>query len=295
MLHSLLGNKTSPIALDIGRDGIKMLQMRRVGATIRVGACGRWQFPPETPEDPAQRRELTVAAVRDLLRRQGFQGRRVVSALSCDQAQVKNVRIAQTPGMDLDQAVWQEAHARFNFDLAPDRLRYINAGQIRQGGEMRHEIIMFAVRPETIQAHLADLRAMKLLAEYIDMEPVALFRGFERFLQRTSDETAVSVLVDIGRGATRVVVGRGRKIIFIKSLDIGGQKLNDAVAGHLGISPAEAAELRLRIMQDHCWEAPAPAGESPTDPTGVGWSVRDGLRAGRGAREDDHEQHRLSA
>ena len=282
-----------PIALDIGADGVKMLQMRRAGGTLRVSACGRWRFPESAGQDPQKRHDLAAAAVRQMLGRNGFRGGRVVSALSCTEVQIKNVRLPHRPARELDEAVWWEANERFGFDLATDRVRYLNAGQVRQGTEMRDEIIMFAAPAEVIEAHLSLLNAMGLRPEHIDVTAIALFRGFERFLKRSSDETAVTVLVDIGRSATRVVVARGRNIIFVKSIGIGGQKLNEAVAAQLDITPDEACELRMRTMWDGGTDvqpasgqpgppatADEPAAEGSADGTEpVDWTVRDALRS----------------
>lgn len=293
-IRSILScGETWPIALDIGADGVKMFQMRRAGAMIRVSACGRWRFPESAGQDPQKRRDLVVAAVRRMLVRNGFRGRRVVSALSCTEVQIKNVRLPHRPARELEEAVWWEANERFGFDLAVDRVRYLNAGQVRQGAEMRDEIIIFAAPAEVIEAHLSLLDAMGLRPGHIDVTAIALFRGVERFLKRSSDETAVTVLVDIGRSATRVVVARGRSIIFVKSIGIGGQKLNEAVAGQLGITPDEACELRMRTMREHGTDLrpasgdkrpPATAGEpaaegSADGPEGVDWTVRDALRS----------------
>jgi len=278
MINGFLRNKIWPIALDIGADGVKMLQMRQVGPTVRVSASGRWRMPISGDPDPERVREQLIEAVREMLRGTSVRGRRVVSSLSCDQVQIKNIRLPHMSGNELDQAVWSEARQRFNFDVAPDRVRYINAGQVRQGTEMRDEIIMLAVSGEVIESHLSMLDAMGLTPERISVTPVAMFHGYERFLKRKSDEEAVAVLVDMGRSGTRVVVARGRNIIFIKSIDIGGRKLDEAVAGQLGISEEEASELRMRIMQERAF--PSDDGQGTDAQTqGVDLSVRDGLRA----------------
>ncbi len=294
MFQFLSRNSSWPIALDLGSDSIKMLQMKRVGSLVRVQACGRWRYP-EGASDPRQRQEMAVNAVRDMLRHGGFTGRNVITALSCETLRVKNVRLPHGTAAELDEAVMEEAQERFGFEIAPDRLCYLNAGQVRQGAETRDEIIMMAVPKPAIEEHLAMLTGMGLRPEHIDAEPVALFHSFERFLRRRADEQAVSVVVDIGSRGTRVIVARGREIVFIKNIEIGGRKFTEAVARQLTIPITEAIELRARMV--HKLSEPAAASGSGTAPIGevpaavgetasiiggrgtVDWTIYDAVRA----------------
>jgi len=269
--------------MDLGSHSIKMLQMKRVGSIVRVFASGRWRYPQQVRDDPTQRREGAVAAVRQMLRSGGFVGRGVVTALSCNDMVIKNMRLPSMPSDQMDHAIRWEAKDRFGFDVAPDQLNCLHAGQVRHGSESREEVIMMAVPREVIDAHLAMLSEMGLTPEHIDAEPVALFRTFERHLRRRSDEQSVSVIVDIGYASTRVIVARGRQIVFVKSIDVGGAKLNAAVSKQLGIPLQEAEELRMRVMG----KTPAPTDEEApsTDPQvrpqrdTVDWTLHDAVRA----------------
>lgn len=276
-------NKRWPIALDIGADSIKMLQLHQPGGDLAARACGRWQFPLSAAGDPAQRRELAVSAVRDMLRKCNFSGRRAVSALSCRELGIKNVRLPHMSQGELDDAVQWEAKDRFGFDVAPDRLRYLNAGQVRSGTEVNDEIIMLAIPDQAIAEHLSLLEAMGLQPEHIAAEPAAVFRMAQRFLRRRADEDAVSVIVDIGAGGTRVVVARGRRIMFLKNIDIGGQAFSEAVADQLNINIADAGDLRAQIMQEHARRLGGRRKsdhdeETSTSRNEVDWTVHDAVR-----------------
>ena len=275
--------KRWPIGLDIGADSIRMLQFCQRGGRTRVRAAERWHFPAPGDQDPAQRKEMAIAAITDMLKRGRFRGRRVVSALRCDELNIKNIRLPRMQVDELKQAVQWEAKERFGFDVAPDQLNCLNAGQIRQGTETRDEIIMLAVTSEVIENHVDLLRQVSLVPEAIDAEPVALFRSFERYLRRTADEECVTVIVDIGHSATRVIVARGRRIVFIKNIDIGGRRFTDAVAGQLNLTYGEAHDLRLRKMREH--EQSPGASEFGQDVaphererSSLEWSIHDAVR-----------------
>lgn len=289
MFKFLVANKPSPIALDLGAGGIRMMQLKKIGGRLCALASGRWRFPLALASwkcaDLQQRRSAAVQAVREMLKTSEFKGRRVVSSISTSLLHIKNVRLPHMEGKELHQAVLWEAKERFGFEVKSDQMSYINAGPVRQGNETRDEIIMVAISPQAIEEHLSLLEEAGLRPDHIDAEPIAMFRSFERFLRRSEDEQAVSVVMDIGLSGSSVVVARGRQILFIKSIDIGGRRLNEAVASQLSLSYDEACELRLRCIRDNmdrCVAKPAdPMGrgcEMRVDPNNVNWTIHDALR-----------------
>jgi len=273
MLGFLTRNRYWPIALDIGTESIRMLQLHRVGNIISVNACSQWQFPRSASQDVQQRRQLMVPAVREMFRSAPFKGRRVVSALSCDQVTIKNVRLPHMPEHEMAEAIKWEAKERFGYDPQRDQIAFLNAGQVRSGNETRDELIILTVPQQETAAHLEMLNAMGLLPEHIEVQPMAMFRVFERWLRRRADEQAVSVIADIGRSATRVIVARGRDIVFIKSIDIGGEKFSESVARQLGLELVEADELRLKSIREHGDKPHEEGREADLD-----WTLHDAIR-----------------
>jgi type IV pilus assembly protein PilM len=278
MLGYLLGRRRWPIALDIGTDSMRMLQMHSVGGATAVRACGRWRLPASAPREGESWRQLVTAAARDLLANGNFRGNRVISALSCSQLKIKNVRLPAMSPEELDQTVQWEARERFGCDFAPDQLHFLRAGQVRQGSDSNQEVILIGAPGDVVEAHLSLLEEIGLRPEHIEAEPVAMFRPYERLLRRRADEDAITVVVDLGYSATRVVVAQGRRIVLIKRIDVGGKKLTEAVAKQLGLPFEEACELREQISR----EPPGAEGEeSPAarpDPNSVSWTVLDALR-----------------
>jgi type IV pilus assembly protein PilM len=290
-VFDFLRSRYGPIALDLGADSVKMLQMKRSGATVRVTACAKWRVPESVRHDPDQRKGATVAAVRDMLAKGNFRGRSVLSALSCADLSIKSIRLPSMSPAELAKAVHAEAGERFGFEVAPDQVCYLHAGQVRQGSETREEIVLMAAPREVIEGHISLMGEMGLRVQHIDPEPLALFRVFERFLRRRSDEQVVTVVVDIGYRATRVLVSRGRQIVFVKNIDLGGARLNEVVAKQLNVPVSEAVDLRMRMVRQKAEDgraAPEAAASQPAAPAAspaqggagrsVDWTLYDAIR-----------------
>jgi type IV pilus assembly protein PilM len=127
---------------------------------------------------------------------------------------------------------------------------YMVAGSVRQGDEIKNELILFATDNETIKEHIATLEQADLRPVAIDTIPCALFRSFERSLRRQEDRDRTSVFVNVGSYFTTVVFGRGGEISFIKQIQIGGQKFTHEIATKLGINVAEAEVLQEALRVD---------------------------------------------
>jgi type IV pilus assembly protein PilM len=241
-----------PIGLDIGHDGIKMLQVELVAEpanTLSVIAAARSVFPAEVRNDHGLRMASSVDLIRRTLRQQPFNGREVVATLPREIVHVKNLRIPQMPAAEIEQAVQFEAPNVFPFAIDKSRVHFLPAGEVRQGNEVRQEVIVFAVKNDDANNYLELLHRAGVVVRSLDIEPCALFRTVDRFIRRREDEQAVTVLVDIGWRRSQVVIGRGRDINFVKPIEVGGRQLQDAVAKKLGITVEEAQALRQRLSE----------------------------------------------
>lgn len=243
-----------PIGLDIGHDGVRMLQLQVTGQHLSVVASAGCEFAPEVRTRTDLRAGAAADAIRRMLRHHGFHGRRVVVAMPREMLHVKNLRLPAMPAQELAGAVQFEAANIFPFDAAEARLQFLPAGEIRHGNEVRHELIAMAARYRDIDDLLEWLHGCGVQVASIDTEATALYRTVERFVRRREDDQEVHVLVDLGARRGQVIIGRGRDIHFLKPLEIGGQHLNDALSHKLGISFDEARALRQRL------------GEAATDP-----------------------------
>ncbi len=240
--------KYGPIGLDVGTSSLKMIQLQDDGDRPSVLAAVSAEIPYAT-DDPDARREAILQKVGEALRQQPFQGRQVVSALSTADFQMKNLRLPKMPPDDLHSAIEFEAQDRFGLEPDSAQFRWITAGEVRHGNELKEEIMVFAAPNDRVRSRLELLEACRLEPVALDITPCAVARSFIRFLRRAEDAESVNVFMDVGWTGTCIVITRGTHMMFLKMIDVGGRHLNSAVAKALDISPEEAADLRIRVMR----------------------------------------------
>ena len=239
-----------PIGLDIGHSSVKMIQLEVKGGYRNVVAAAKTDIDPRLNGDKEARRSFVVSAVKRMLADGGFRGRNVVSCLSNDSLRISNLRLGRTDTERIEQAVKKEMQPRFGLDPDKDIVNYIVAGDVRHGDEIRSELILLAVDSETVKDHIDMLTEAGLRPVAVDAIPCALFRGFERLLQRQEDKEQTTVFVDVGGRFTTVVFGRAGEISFIKQVPIGGERFNQEVAAKLGVDISGAQTLRRTLRAE---------------------------------------------
>ncbi|MHC4602196.1 MAG: pilus assembly protein PilM [Planctomycetota bacterium] len=239
-----------PIGLDIGHNSVKMIQLVRNGGRISVLAADKVRVDPTMDGDGEERRSFVISAIKQMLAKGSFHGRNVVSCLPNGRLKITSLRLPEAEEEKIEQALRKEVAQRFGLDPDKDAINYVLAGNVRQGDEIKNELILFAADDETIKNHIGMLEEAQLRPVGIDTIPCALFRSFERSLRRQEDREQTVVFVDVGSQFTTVVFGRGGEISFVKQIPIGGEKFNREIAARLGISINEAETLRDRLRME---------------------------------------------
>lgn len=257
-----------PIGVDFGADGLRMVQVEANGEQLSVMAAARERWTDSVreraggPQRPPDLRN--VRPILDRMHRQGgFVGRRIAIPLPREIVQVKNIRMPVMPEAEtLDAARFEAQQVLEGVRLDTHEVRVVPLGEVKQGGEVRQDVLLLAVRRDEVDALVEQWHAAGFVPASIDFEPAAIYRAVERFVRRRDDESEVHALVDVGHRRTSVVIGRGREMNFYKAVDIGGQHLNAAVAKTLGLSVDEARSLRARLAAT-ANEVATPGDEDP--------------------------------
>jgi len=239
-----------PIGLDIGHSSIKAIQLVVNGGRISVFAADEARIDVCADGDEQARRSSIVAAIKRMLAQGIFRGRDAISCVPSGKLKITSLRLAESEKSGIEQALRKEVAQRFGLNPEEDPMDYVVAGHVRQGDEVKSELIVFATDNETIRSHIAMLEEAGLRPVAVDTIPCALFRSFERSLRRQEDRELTVVFVDVGSRFTTVVFGRGGQISFVKQIPIGAERFVQQVAEKLGVSLSEAEMLRESLRAE---------------------------------------------
>ncbi|HEX4792789.1 MAG TPA: pilus assembly protein PilM [Humisphaera sp.] len=230
-----------PIGLDIGHDSIKMLQLSAPGKPLAVAAAARRALPARVPS-------TTGAALADVLRQMlvdaPFVGRRVAAALPSEIVHTRTLRVP----IDADEAIdtsFAHADGLFPFDLNEATVRSLSTTLKHPGRAAFREVILFATRNCEVEAYLAELRAAGLTIDSLQINPLAAYRAAERFVEFGE----ILAMLDLGAARSTLVIGRGSSVEFVRSIEIGGRHVEQAIGHKLGLDESEVRQLRRRLAQ----------------------------------------------
>ena len=239
----LTTRRAGPIGVDLGSRSIKLVQLS--GDRTRLVEAARVELPPVAAEaTPHEQAERLVQALGRGLKDRAFRGRDAVICLGERQLFVQSLRVPKQTGPQLDRLVAQEAAGRVPFPLAEAELRYLEAADVRQGDQTLREVIVFAAQRSLIQQVLELIEAAHLRPVAVDVEAAALARSYAAQFRREEDRQARALLVHVGYTRTLALVAQGDDLLFVKSIEIGGQHFDLAVARFLKMDLTEATVLR---------------------------------------------------
>jgi len=201
-----------------------------------------------TEEDELQRSQSVVAAIHDMLNEGGFRGKQVVTCLPNDAWNVTSVRLDPADSTKTGAELNKEAAYRFGLDPEIDSIRYLPAGQITHGDQVKQEMILFGAEDEQIRRHIALLEESRLVPVGIDPLPCALFRAYARQMRRQGDREQAVMYVHVGSRDSTVVFGIQGEICFIKQIPIGAVHVDREIADKLNVSMEEAQRMRLSLQ-----------------------------------------------
>ncbi len=231
--------RTTPIGVHIGSRSLKLIQFD--ASATRVIDAARWDFSSDAaPEDP----EVLAEAIGRAREGRGFRGRRAVLCLGARDLFVQNLRVSPASGEELGRIVQCEAAGRLPFPSQEAEIRYIEAGDVRQGGTARREVILIACRRPVVERLLQAAERSGLVPVAIDVEPGALLRCYVKQYRRDEDQQQQRMFVHVGGATTAVVMARGADAMFVKYVDCAGRHFDEAVARHLKMPATDAAALR---------------------------------------------------
>ena len=233
-----------PIGLDIADGVARLLQLETTPDGLAIS--GATAQPFNCVGEGCDEWRAAKSAVTAGLAEPTMNGRRVVVSMPRSLVKYKAIRLgaAQTPA-ERANVFAEEAKSAFGVELSSGDfiVHFLESEALRRPEQVEGTLVI--VRRTDVAEFVSELTAWGAEVVAVELEPISLLRTVNRFGKREEDAREANVLIDIGSRATRVVIGRGPRVSFFKSIPIGGRTIAAAAASALGLDEREA-ELLLR-------------------------------------------------
>src|SRR3990172_11074896 len=241
-LSSLFSKKKEAVALDIGSNSIKLVQMRQAKKGWELQKLGLAYLPPEAIVDGSIIDSMTVTnTIAGLLREHKVKLKDAVSSLAGHSVIIKKVSLAAMTEEELADSIQWEAEQYIPFPITDVNIDFQILGADTDGrGQM--DVMLVAVKKDVINDYTNVIKEAGLNPVVIDVDSFALENMMEINYPIAPGENIA--MVNIGASITSISVIFGGLTIFTRSIPMGGNQFTEEIQRQLSISFRDAEDLK---------------------------------------------------
>jgi type IV pilus assembly protein PilM len=234
------------VGLDIGTSALRAVELVvDNGSRPVLEAYGQVGLPPGAMvEGEVRDRSQVTAALRRLWREGGFRSTRVHLGVAGLRAITREMELPPVPPDELDSVVLLQADDIIPFPMERTSIAStVVARTVDSDGLPLIRVLVAAAHRDLIDGVVAAVEEAGLEPVNIDLDTAALSRAFA--LPGGADDP--EVVVSVGAGLTMVVVHHGGALQFVRTIDLGGDAVTNALSSRLDL-PFVDAELLKRSL-----------------------------------------------
>lgn len=222
------------IGLDIGEQSIKLSQVERTEGSIQINKLAILPTPPGIlDEGKLIGVEKLANHLSTTLEENGFDGTKVVSAVSGENVITRTIEMPNMPKEELDDTVQWEAEEQIRLSAEEASIDYEILDQNPDGS---YKLLLVAVKEDLIEQYLNLFELLGLKALGIETEPLALGR-----LSTNLHINKTFCIIDIGFQTTDISVLNEGQLLFTRTINMGGKDITEDIAEdhHMSFTEAE--------------------------------------------------------
>jgi type IV pilus assembly protein PilM len=247
------GGKTASgelVGVKLGATQIAAARVMNGGPEPKLLQLARQPLPPGIVADGEVTDVAALAAgLQEFFSVNALPRKNVRLGLATNHVGVRSFEIA---GIDderqLANAVLFRAHEVVSIPVEEAVIDYRVIGEeVDESGSVNRRILLVAAYREPIERFRAAFREAGIGLVGVDLEAFALLRAVGAPVAADARPDAAVVAVSVGHERTTLAVSEGNICQFTRVIEWGGSKLAAAIARDVAASPAEAAEMLLRL------------------------------------------------
>jgi len=222
---SVLKKKVYAIGVDLGSSYLRMAQLGSFGKGLYLHAAGSAKIPDDIKPASGAWQRWAAVEVKQLVKRCGFKGKKVVTALPSEDVFINQLKIPRIPQDKIANAVFEKVKKNLPFDSSHAMLKYVVAENMgSKNGSI--DVLVMATDKLKVEHHLAIYEKAGLDIRSISVWPFAITNSFVEFFSRRSEEQdKVAMLLDIGTNNTNIVICKQQNLLFARVIPIGFNSL----------------------------------------------------------------------
>lgn len=226
---SILRRRT--IGIDIGSDSLKAVEVETGGGMPRLlnAVIEKDVFGGHSPIG-----RLDAGLLSGILKKRGIKAKRAISVLPDEDLIEKYLRFPVETLKRIGDFVNWEASKHISYPVEEASFDY--STEERNGGD-EIGVHLAVARRVVVEKYVYLLKNAGLVPEAVEPRSLALKRILRN---REIPENMIVSMLDIGFRWTTLLILKGGRIRFSRTIETGGKDVRDSIAALINISPAEA-------------------------------------------------------
>ncbi|MDE2179891.1 MAG: type IV pilus assembly protein PilM [candidate division NC10 bacterium] len=230
------------VGLDIGTSSVKIVQLQRSRNSYRLAKLAIAPIHPETIVDGTIMDAVAISdTIQQLFTEHSIAVKDVAFSVSGHSVIVKKIKVPQMKKAELREGIAWEAEQHIPYSMEDVNLDFQILREAGPG-EQEMDVLLVAVKKETLNDYLAMIAAAGLSAAVVDVDAFAIENAFTISAQLQPDE--VVALVNIGAAVTTINILRGGISDFTRDSSVGGNRHTESLQQSLGVSVEEAEAIK---------------------------------------------------
>lgn len=230
------------VGLDIGTSSVKAVHLQRSRSAYKLAELGIARIHPETIVDGIIMDAATVStAIRQLFDKHGIAIKDVAFSVSGHSEIIKKIKVPKMKKAELREGIAWEAEQHIPYSIEDVNLDF---QILREAGpdEQEMDVLLVAVKKDTLNAYLAVISAAGLSAAVVDVDAFAIENAFA--MSKKVQPGEVVALVNIGAAVTNINILHGEISDFTRDSPLGGNRHTESLQKNLGLSFEQAEALK---------------------------------------------------
>jgi type IV pilus assembly protein PilM len=242
-MFSWMSPRKELVGLDIGTSSVKAVQLKRSRKKYQLAELGITPLHPDTIVDgQIMDADAVSNAIKRIFEENKIGLKDVAVSVSGHSVIVKKITVPQMKPDELRGGIAWEAEQHIPYSIEDVNLDFQILGSGDNGrGEM--DILLVAVKKDTVNQYLAVISAAGLRAAIVDVDAFAMENAFEMSDQVRPDE--VVALVNIGAAITNINVLQKGYSDFTRDSELAGNRYTESLQKGLGLNFEQAETLKM--------------------------------------------------
>lgn len=237
---ALLGSTKDFFGLDIGTNGVRIVELSGTGARKNLRAYGSAPLGPGLAQsDSRLDMQKLASTIQELKKQAGISTNNVVSAIPGVSVFNATVKLPPMSQSELEKAIKYQAEQ--NIPVKIDEVKY-DYEIIREDPETKELTIMIiaATKSKVNQTlELLQMAGLNVLA--LETSTVAMARSLSRA------DIPVAMILDVGAMTSEIAIIERGTLVQTRSFPLAGTALTRAIAQQLGLDPVQAEQFKQRF------------------------------------------------